>query len=121
ELPGIAAALDALAVLASSATGVDAIHVDLSDLRGYHYYTGATFSVFAQDEHGAVVDCGRGGRYDGVGRAFGRARAATGFSIYLRRLASIANGDAAAPVIVAPADDDAELAKTIEKLRAQGE
>jgi len=120
-LPEVASALEALSSLASSASGVDAIHVDLSDLRGYHYYTGATFSVFAQDEHGAIVDCGRGGRYDGVGHAFGRARAATGFSIYLRRLASIASGDAAAPVIVAPADDDAELAKAIEKLRAQGE
>ena len=37
---------------------------------------------------GAVA---RGGRYDEVGRAFGRARPATGFSIDLRALAS-ANG-----------------------------
>ena len=74
--------------LLRSVSDVDAIHVDLADLRGYHYYTGATFSVFAQDDNGAVVDCGRGGRYDGVGRAFGRARPATGFSMDLRRLAS---------------------------------
>ena len=47
-LPGIAAALEALAILAGAASGVDAIHVDLADLRGYHYYTGATFSAFAQ-------------------------------------------------------------------------
>ena len=33
-----------------AATGVDAIHVDLADLRGYHYYTGATFSVFAHGD-----------------------------------------------------------------------
>jgi len=120
-LPGIANALDALSALAGAARGVDAIHVDLADLRGYHYYTGATFSVFAQDEHGAVIDCGRGGRYDGVGRAFGRARPATGFSMDLRRLASRAKGQGDARVIVAPAADDPALAKAIDDLRTQGE
>lgn len=120
-LPDVGSALEALATLAANVTPVDAIHVDLSDLRGYHYYTGATFSVFAQDEHGAIVDCGRGGRYDGVGHAFGRARPATGFSMDLRRLASRANGEDVARVIVAPADDDAELARAIAGLRAQGE
>ena len=62
--PGLEQALDALAALAGSAANVDAIHVDLADLRGYHYYTGATFSVFAQTEHGTIIDCGRGGRYE---------------------------------------------------------
>ena len=121
ELPGIAAALDALAVLASSATGVVAIHVDLADLRGYHYYTGATFSVFAQDAQGAIVDCGRGGRYDGVGRAFGRARPATGFTLDLRRLAALQRADDAKAIIHAPADPDPALARAIEALRARGE
>jgi ATP phosphoribosyltransferase regulatory subunit len=121
DLPGIAAALDALAVLASSATGVDAIHVDLADLRGYHYYTGATFSVFAQDGQGTIIDCGRGGRYDGVGRAFGRARPATGFTLNLRRLASLQQTDDGKPIIHAPADPDPALAVAIDALRARGE
>jgi ATP phosphoribosyltransferase regulatory subunit len=120
-LPEVRSALDALATLASSAGNVDAIHVDLADLRGYHYYTGATFSVFAQDGNGAVVDCGRGGRYDGVGRAFGRARPATGFSMDLRRLASRIDAPMQSGVIVAPANDDASLAKAIAELRAKGE
>jgi ATP phosphoribosyltransferase regulatory subunit len=120
-LPGIAVALDALAILASSAAGVDAIHVDLADLRGYHYYTGATFSVFAQDDHGAIVDCGRGGRYDGVGRAFGRARPATGFTLNLRRLASLQKSDNGKPIIHAPADPDPALANAIGALRARGD
>lgn len=120
-LPDVAAALEALASLAQAATGIDAIHVDLADLRGYHYYTGATFSVFAEGEHGAIADCGRGGRYDGVGRAFGRARPATGFTLDLRRLAALSpNGGAPSP-IVAPADADPELARTIAALRAHGE
>jgi ATP phosphoribosyltransferase regulatory subunit len=100
---------------------VDAIHVDLADLRGYHYYTGVKFSVFAQDDNGAAVECGRGGRYDGVGRAFGRARPATGFSIDLRRLATRVEAARDPRVIVAPADDDAALAKAIDELRAKGE
>jgi ATP phosphoribosyltransferase regulatory subunit len=120
-LPEIQGALRALATLAASVTGVDAIHVDLADLRGYHYYTGATFSVFAQDDTGAVVDCGRGGRYDGVGRAFGRARPASGFSMDLRRLASRRDHASNAPVVVAPAAGDASLAKAIDELRAGGE
>jgi ATP phosphoribosyltransferase regulatory subunit len=120
-LPEVQSALQALATLASSVKNVDAIHVDLADLRGYHYYTGATFSVFAQDGNGAIADCGRGGRYDGVGRAFGRARPATGFSMDLRRLASRIDADKIARVIVAPADEDASLAKAIKELRAKGE
>ncbi len=120
-LPEVAEALDAVAILSGAATGVDAIHVDLADLRGYHYYTGATFSVFAASGNGTVVDCGRGGRYDGVGRAFGRARPATGFTLDLRRLATLA-GDAAAPgTILAPDDPDPGLAREVARLRAQGE
>jgi ATP phosphoribosyltransferase regulatory subunit len=121
DLPGIAEALDAVAALATAAAGVDAIHVDLADLRGYHYYTGATFSVFATDEAGAVVDCGRGGRYDGVGRAFGRARPATGFTLDLRRLAILVGDTDVADAVVAPDDSDPALATEVARLRAQGE
>ena len=121
DLPGIATALDAIANLASAAAGVDAIHVDLADLRGYHYYTGATFSVFATDEAGMVIDCGRGGRYDGVGRAFGRARPATGFTLDLRRLAMLVGDAAPSDVILAPGDPDPALAKLVAQLRAQGD
>ncbi|MFO1399093.1 MAG: ATP phosphoribosyltransferase regulatory subunit [Burkholderiales bacterium] len=121
-LPEVTAALDALAYLAQAATGVSAVHVDLADLRGYHYYTGATFSVFAPGERGEVLDCGRGGRYDGVGRAFGRARPATGFSLDLRRLAALAGGTPMRAPIAAPDDGaDVGLARAIAELRAQGE
>ena len=119
-LPEVTAALDAVASMAAAATGVDAIHVDLADLRGYHYYTGATFSVFATSGNGTVVDCGRGGRYDGVGHAFGRARPATGFTLDLRRLATLVIGSVATDPILAPMDPDPGLAQQIALLRAQG-
>ena len=120
-LPGVAAALDALGGLAAAATGAAQVHVDLAALSGYHYYTGATFAVIAQDERGTIVDCGRGGRYDGVGRAFGRARPATGFSLDLRKLAALARGTVAPPMIVAPDDPDPALAAAVAALRARGE
>ncbi len=120
-LPEITGALGSLGALAKELAGVAAIHVDLADLRGYHYYTGATFSVFAAGDHGTVVDCGRGGRYDGVGRAFGRARPATGFTLDLRRLATLAGNGRARSIIRAPALADADLAQAIDALRAGGE
>jgi ATP phosphoribosyltransferase regulatory subunit len=114
-------ALDAVAAMAAAAASTGAIHVDLADLRGYHYYTGATFSVFAADGRGAVIDCGRGGRYDGVGRAFGRARPATGFTLDLRQLAGLTGSSGVRAAIVAPDDPDPALARVIETLRDGGE
>jgi ATP phosphoribosyltransferase regulatory subunit len=61
---------------------------DLAELRGYHYHSGVVFDAYCDGVTGAVA---RGGRYDEVGKAFGRARPATGFSIDLRSLAG-ANG-----------------------------
>ena len=52
------------------------IHVDLAELRGYRYHTGMLFALY--DSTG--VELSRGGRYDAIGEAFGRARPATGFS-----------------------------------------
>jgi ATP phosphoribosyltransferase regulatory subunit len=66
------------------------------------------------------VALARGGRYDDVGRAFGRARPATGFSIDLRELARLREG-AAARAILAPAQADGEVAALVESLRAAGE
>ena len=57
---------------------------DLAELRGYHYHSGVVFDAYCDGVSGAVA---RGGRYDEIGRAFGRARPATGFSIDLRSLA----------------------------------
>ena len=58
---------------------------DLAELRGYHYHSGVVFDAYCDGVGGPVA---RGGRYDEIGKAFGRARAATGFSIDLRSLAA---------------------------------
>jgi len=92
DTPAIANALTALDTLARAAAPlVDSLHVDLADLRGYHYQNGAIFSLFVAAEPIAI---GNGGRYDGIGKAFGRARPATGFTLDLRQLASIIARDA---------------------------
>ena len=88
DTPAIRNALAALGTLAHAAGAqVEALHIDLADLRGYHYHSGAIFSVFTPGLSAAI---GNGGRYDGIGKAFGRARPATGFTLYLRQLAGIA-------------------------------
>jgi ATP phosphoribosyltransferase regulatory subunit len=87
DTPSIARALAALATLAKAVRPrVESLAIDLADLRGYHYQTGASFSVFTAGEPNAI---GRGERYDGIGKAFGRARPATGFTLDLRQLARL--------------------------------
>lgn len=115
RLPRISAALDELATIAERC-GAD-VSFDLSDLHGYRYHSGITFAVHVEGLPSAVL---RGGRYDDVGRAFGRARPAVGFSIYLRELARLA--EAALPrAILAPAGQDAGLAALVRQLREAGE
>ena len=63
-------------------TGVD-LRFDLAELAGYGYHNGPVFAAF-HGGHGQAL--ARGGRYDGIGAAFGRARPATGFDVNLKRL-----------------------------------
>src|SRR5438552_285764 len=85
DTPAIRNALAALRTLAAAAgPQVEALHIDLADVRGYHYHSGAIFSVFTP---GLSTAIGNGGRYDGIGKAFGRARPATGFTLDIRQIA----------------------------------
>jgi ATP phosphoribosyltransferase regulatory subunit len=95
------------------------VYFDLAELRGYRYYTGVVFSVFVSGQGQAVA---QGGRYDGIGQAFGRARAATGFSTDLRGLLRLLPTDTIASTgILAPHNDSKGLQELISKLRAAGE
>jgi len=85
KLPELRRALRTLRAL-SDACPVP-VSFDLAELRGYHYHSGVVFDAYCDGVTGPVA---RGGRYDEVGRAFGRPRAATGFSIELRSLAAVA-------------------------------
>ncbi|MBC7684716.1 MAG: ATP phosphoribosyltransferase regulatory subunit [Bdellovibrionales bacterium] len=116
--PGIAKALAELAALAGAALGRAHIAVDLADLRGYAYESGAMFALYVPGLPNAVA---RGGRYDHVGEAFGRARPATGFSLDLRELARLLPTAERKHSIRAPWGNAPELREKIAELRKAGE
>jgi len=91
------------------------VHFDLSELHGYHYKTGVVFAAFVPQLGQAIA---RGGRYDDIGKIFGRARAATGFSTDLKVLNQLSAKQFEHPEkIFAPTGTDQ---KKISALRAEG-
>ena len=99
--------------------GQVSLAIDLADVQGFRYHTGLGFAAYVEGHARAV---GRGGRYDGIGTAFGRGRPATGFSLDLRELVELRRDRHTPPaIIVAPWSDDPALLAFIDTLRAQGE
>ncbi|HEY9280396.1 MAG TPA: ATP phosphoribosyltransferase regulatory subunit [Eoetvoesiella sp.] len=117
-LPAVHAALADLQTLMDALPGYE-FGIDLADMgSGYGYHSGVVFSIYAEGWHDALV---KGGRYDGIGKAFGRVRPATGFSLDLRKLSS---GLAPAPLakaISAPWGTDPLLVEVLQELREAGE
>ncbi len=97
-----------------------AIHFDLAELRGYRYHTGAVYAIYVPGHSHAVA---QGGRYDDIGRVFGHARPATGFSTDLKTLIALSPEQEGqrAGAILAPADEAASLRQAIGELRRRGE
>lgn len=123
KLEQITQSLDRLTAVAESALFVRhpqcQLTVDLADLQGWDYHNGIMFSIYCPGHPDAVV---RGGRYDGMGEAFGRSRPATGFSVELRVLAELAgpSAESADTPVAAPWQDDADLREAIAHLRDNG-
>ncbi len=115
--PAITQALHTLRWLAGHLDGIPATF-DLADLRGYAYYSGARFSVFAPGASDALV---RGGRYDEVGAVFGRNRPAAGFSLDLKELVAVAGRWPLRAAVRAPWGEAAALRSAIATLRKDGE
>ena len=116
----VQAAIDALERCAQALkTSNMKTSIDLAELGGFEYENAIVFSVFAQGAPDAIC---RGGRYDGVGSVFGRARAATGFTLDLKLIGQLVPLDTArTPAILAPwASNHAGLPEAIAALRAQG-
>jgi ATP phosphoribosyltransferase regulatory subunit len=100
------------------------LHIDLAEMRGYAYHTGILYTVY---QTGCARSIAQGGRYDGIGKAFGNSRPAIGFSSDLRTLADLSfattqlintlgvNG------ILIPNIQDQDLELHVNELRAQGE
>ena len=116
-LPEITVALKHLQWLASHLEGAN-VSFDLADLRGYAYYSGAMFSMYAPGASDALA---RGGRYDEVGQVFGRKRPAVGFSLDIKALTGVALERPLRAAIRAPWGEVPELRAAIAALRRQGE
>lgn len=117
--PLLERALGDLRWLADQLSGAN-LSFDLADLRGYAYYTGVRFSLFA-GQAGRLQELVRGGRYDEVGGVFGRKRPAVGFSLDLKELVSAAAAPALQAAIRAPWGSEPGLRAAIAGLRAAGE
>ncbi len=113
--------LQALCEGVADGIGDVTLYVDLADLRGYQYHTGMMFAAYVPGYGQALV---KGGRYDDTGRAFGRARPATGFSMDLKLLATLSEQQPPCDGIWAPAGEAAETSELnaiIARLREAGE
>ena len=119
DYPEIKTALNELNVIKQEMTSlVEHIAFDLADLRGYHYHTGIVFAAYVRGSSNAIA---LGGRYDEIGKAFGRSRPATGFSMDLRDLSKLVKPKPYPKAISAPFwKDNKELDAMIEQLRKVG-
>ena len=119
EYEEIVVALDALQTASGKLQPLaSSVGIDLADLRGYHYHSGMVFAAYHAGSHDAIA---LGGRYDDLGKSFGRARAATGFSMDLRQLYRLLPPQATRLGVCAPHLDDATLRDKIAQLRVAGE
>jgi ATP phosphoribosyltransferase regulatory subunit len=117
DVPAIRDALTHLKWLASHIEGAS-VSFDLADLRGYAYYSGARFSMYAPGASDALA---RGGRYDEVGSVFGRKRPAVGFSLDIKSVVGVAASRPLRAAIRAPWGEATELRSVVAGLRKQGE
>ena len=94
------------------------LYFDLAAIKGKSYHNGLVFSVYIPGSGRAIAS---GGRYDDIGIAFGRARAATGFSLDLRAISSyVDDSKPESKTIIVNYDDDADLLEAVRQLRASG-
>jgi ATP phosphoribosyltransferase regulatory subunit len=110
--------LDQLAATVAAEFADVRLFFDLGELRGAHYHTGVVFAAYTPG-YGSML--ANGGRYNEVGRAFGKARPATGFSSDLKTLLRTGNFQVESkPLVLAPAQAETQLQTKIAELRAEG-
>lgn len=117
DLSAVGGALDELQAVCDAFPDNE-IHIDLSELRVDNYHTGLLYAAYAADFHDAVA---RGGRYDGLGGYFGRARPATGFSFDLRSFIGRLPAVERQPAVSVDAEDAEAAREAVEALREQGQ
>jgi ATP phosphoribosyltransferase regulatory subunit len=94
------------------------VHIDLAELRGYHYHTSLVFAAYRS---GMSQTIAVGGRYDDIGGVFGHAQPATGFSLDLKNVVSFARDTTSHAVISTTWSNEPDQLAVIAELRAAGE
>ena len=116
-IPGVGSALQNLRNVAAVVRRAR-VTFDLADLRGYSYYSGIRFAIYATGVSDALA---RGGRYDEVGAVFGRNRPAVGFSLDVKQLVGAIPAPPLRAAIRAPWPVDEAASGAVASLRKQGE
>lgn len=93
------------------------LKIDFASVGNYGYHSGLLFALYAQGHYDAIA---RGGRYDGLGEVYGRARAATGFSIDLLTLCQLLSPVSMSLVEMTPLPQTAQAFAEIKRQRRQG-
>ena len=81
EDPTARAAVDELELLCARLGELgdkERLSIDLGEVRGFDYYTGTRFAIYAEGVGGALAS---GGRYDGLVARYGRPARAAGFAL----------------------------------------
>jgi ATP phosphoribosyltransferase regulatory subunit len=125
EDPEARAAVDELQLLCErlGALGpVERLSLDLGEVRGFDYYTGTRFALYAEGVGGALAS---GGRYDGLVARYGRPARAAGFALDVDRTAELLKlRGVPAPRLpggVLVAGDPVAAARAAAELRHKGE
>ena len=116
-IPGVSSALQNLRNVAAVVQRAR-VTFDLADLRGYSYYSGIRFAIYATGVSDALA---RGGRYDEVGAVFGRNRPAVGFSLDVKQLVGAIPAPPLRAAIRAPWPVDEAASGAVASLRKRGE
>ena len=119
ELCGYVDELGEIAKLTTLQVPGAPLYFDVTEFQGYHYHTGMTFAAYVPGEsHGIAF----GGRYDEIGKAFGRPCPATGFSTDAYKLFELTpHPHKPEKGILAPLSEVPGLRELVEELRGQGE
>jgi len=83
------AAIDELELLCArlgALAPAERLSIDLGEVRGFDYYTGTRFALYAEGVGGALAS---GGRYDGLVARYGRPARAAGFALDVDRTAEL--------------------------------
>ena len=106
----LATRLDGLAAIAGRVADTARITLDPTERHGFEYQSWFGFTIYAEGHRAAL---GRGGTY----RIGGSDEAATGFTLYIDRMAEIAPQPNARPLVYLPTGHDKDAAAA---LRADG-